>query len=187
MSNLVQQKSTCYLTVEGFAGTPDGFDTSSDIREQKGAEKMSTLSTTQITLLLFFLGSERKLDPIRIMKGLFIFTMEAPELWLPRESRYHFVAYSYGPYSRGVDFDLNRLTLQGYLRQSQAAGKSWNYYSLTEAGEKKATEIAGSFPPAAVTYLKSIREFVQGLGFRRLLDTIYAKYPEYAVNSVFKS
>lgn len=144
------------------------------------------LTKTQTTLLLFFLESERKLDPIRIMKGLFIFSMEAPPTWLPSDARYEFVAYSYGPYSRQVDADLNRLSLQGYLQQSRAAGKTWNYYSLSDKGTEKAVEIAKEYPPAAVRYLHKIREFVLGLTFRKLLDTIYERYPAYAVNSVFK-
>jgi hypothetical protein len=147
----------------------------------------SPLSKTQKTLLLFFLESEKKLDPIRIMKGLFIFTMEAPLRWMPPDDRYKFVPYSYGPYSREVDRDLNALTLRGYLQTSSAPGRSWSYYSLTQAGKEKAIEVSREFPPPAVTYLQQVREFVQRLSFRQLLDTIYKKYPKYAVNSVFKS
>lgn len=147
---------------------------------------MPTLTKAQATLLLFFLQSEKKLDPIRIMKGLFIFTMEAPPSWLAPESRYHFVPYSYGPYSREVDTDLNRLTLGGYIEQSQAPGRSWNYYSLSDKGKEEATQLLQEFPVPAVRYIQDVREFVLGLTFRKLLDTVYARYPTYAVNSVFK-
>lgn len=147
---------------------------------------MSQLTVTQKTLLLFFLGSERRLDPIRIMKGLFIFTMEAPEPWLPSATRYEFVPYSYGPYARQIDIDLNRLKLLGLLQSSQAPGRHWDYYSLTEQGQAKAVELESSLDPRAVTYLHKVREFVLGLSFSRLLDTIYERYPDYAVNSVFK-
>src|ERR1700694_2121808 len=146
----------------------------------------TSLTKSQIALLLFFQGSERKVDPIRIMKGLFIFSQEAPEAWFRKSERYSFIAYAYGPYSRQVDADIDRLALRGYIQASQAPGKSWSYYTLSEAGKAIAKEVQSSIDPKAVTYLHQVREFVLGLTFRRLLDTIYARYPDYAVNSVFK-
>ena len=146
----------------------------------------TSLTKTQAALLLFFQDSERKVDPIRIMKGLFIFSMEAPEAWFPKDERYSFIAYSYGPYSRQVDVDLDRLTLKGYLQTSRAPGKTWSYYTLSESGKSAAKELQTSIDPKAVNYLHQVREFVLGLTFRRLLDTVYARYPDYAVNSVFK-
>jgi hypothetical protein len=143
-------------------------------------------SPTQSILLLFFLDSPKVLDPIRIMKGIFIFTMESPLAWLPQESRYQFVPYSYGPYSRQIDADLNRLKLQGLLTSSQAAGRNWDYYSLTEQGTATALELKRTLDPKALAYLHRVREFVLSLSFRKLLDSVYERYPAYAVKSVFK-
>lgn len=147
----------------------------------------SSLTKTQDTLLLFFLESDKRIDPIRVMKGLFIFTMEAPPEWISPDVRYKFVPYSYGPYSREIDSDLRHLTASGYLLQSSAPGRSWSYYSLSDAGKEKANQISHEFPPAAVAYMKKVREFVSELSFRQLLNTVYKRYPKYAVNSVFKS
>ena len=154
---------------------------------QIGTPATVGLSWRQGTLLLFFSGSDRALDPIRVMKGLFVFTMEAPEKWLPRDERYEFKAYSYGPYSSQVSNDLDYLSSKGFLQTTQAPGKSWSYYALSENGASIASSLAPSFDPNAVEYLRKLREFVASLSFRQLLDTVYAKYPEYAVNSVFKS
>lgn len=147
---------------------------------------MSSLTKTQIALLLFFQDSGRKVDPIRIMKGLFIFSQEAPEAWFPKDERYTFTPYSYGPWSRQVDADLDSLTLKGLLQTSQAPGKTWSYYTLSETGKAAVKELQSSLDPKAVSYLHQVREFVLKLSFRSLLDTVYARYPEYAVNSVFK-
>lgn len=144
------------------------------------------LTWPQATVLEFLSGSDKQLDPIRIMKGLFVFSMEAPEAWLPKEERHHFVPYSYGPYSQQVNSDLGQLGIKGYVQMTLVPGKSWSYYSLTSEGESVAERIAPAFNPAAIDYLRRLREFVVNLSFRQLLDTIYAKYPEYAVNSVFK-
>ena len=145
-----------------------------------------SITPAQAVLLLFFLDSKKSLDPIRIMKGLFIFTMEAPEVWMPRSNRYQFVPYSYGPYARQVDLDLSRLKLQGLLTSAPALGRNWDYYSLTEEGAAKALELKRTLNPKAVEYLHQVREFVLSLSFSKLLDTVYARYPAYAVKSVFK-
>jgi hypothetical protein len=144
------------------------------------------LGKSQIALLLFLQDSEHNVDPIRLMKGMFIFTMEAPETWLARYERYQFIPYSYGPYSRNVDDDLDQFVKHGYVRVSKIPGKTWNYYSLSAEGEAKARELAASLPADAAVYLRRVREFVLKLSFRKLLDTVYAKYPAYAVKSVFK-
>src|SRR5712672_885966 len=123
----------------------------------------ASLTKSQIALLLFFQDSKHKVDPIRIMKGLFIFSMEAPEAWLPNDERYSFVPYSYGPWSREVDADLDRLALAGFLQASRAPGKSWSYYALSDAGKQVAKELQSSIDPKAVTYLHQVREFVLGL------------------------
>jgi hypothetical protein len=168
------------------ADTPDSTPFSPAFGAQERCRNMPPLTPTQATLLLYFLGSDRKLDPIRIMKGLFVFTMEAPQSWVSTDSRYRFFAHSWGPYSREVDNDLNKLSLHGYLQESQAQGKNWSYYSLTEEGRRKAQEVAQQFPAPAVAYLSTVREFLLKLSFRKLLDTIYARYPDYAANSLFK-
>lgn len=147
----------------------------------------ASLSKPQITLLLFFKGSSRQLDPIRIMKALFVFNMESPERLLPKDARYEFVPYSYGPYSAQVSADLDYLSMEGYLQATQAAGKSWNYYALSVKGESLASRLISSFDPATIDYLHRLREYVAALPFRNLLNVVYAKYPEYAVKSVFMS
>lgn len=144
------------------------------------------LGKSQTALLLFLLDSEHNVDPIRLMKGMFIFSMEAPETWLASYERYQFIPYSYGPYSRNVDDDLDQLVEHGYVRVTKIPGKTWNYYSLSKEGEAKARELGASLPADAAIYLRRVREFVLKLSFRKLLDTVYAKYPAYAVKSVFK-
>src|SRR5438132_12224888 len=63
----------------------------------------------EAALLLFLEDSEQRLDPIRIMKGMFLFSMEAPEAWLGKYERFQFIPYSYGPYSKGLHDSLDQL------------------------------------------------------------------------------
>lgn len=144
------------------------------------------LTLRQATLLLYIDSGEEQLDPIRIMKGMFVFTMEAPAQWLPREQRYEFVPYTYGPYSAQVNADLNTLSLLGYVNSHSVPGRSWLYYSSSEKGKRAAESLASTYNKEALDYLQRLRQFIVGLSFRSLLNVVYQKYPEYAVNSVFK-
>jgi uncharacterized protein YwgA len=144
------------------------------------------LTKTQAIQLLFFLGADRELDPIRIMKGLFLFNMKARPHWLSQEARYTFEPYSYGPYSSQLTSDLRSLSLKGYLQSSQAQGQSWSYYRLTDKGRIAARQHEPQINPRAVAYLHTLREYVSELSFKALLNAVYAMYPQYAVKSVFK-
>jgi uncharacterized protein len=140
----------------------------------------------ETALLLFLQDSEHRLDPIRIMKGMFIFSMEAPEKWLATYERYQFIPYSWGPYSKDLDDSLDQLVQHGYIKISKMAGKSWNYYYLSDKGKEEARKLAKTLPPEAEGYLRKIRDFVLRVDFKTLLDTVYKKYPAYATKSVFK-
>ncbi len=138
-------------------------------------------------ILLLFLGiGSGELDPIKIMKGLFLFSIETPEEWLQPEARYDFKAYNYGPCSFQVYTDLDQLSLRGYIKSKEVQKSSWGYYSVTSEGAKIVPYIIKNLDTRVVVYLKEIREFVSKLSFRSLLEVIYKRYPKYASNSVFK-
>jgi hypothetical protein len=145
------------------------------------------LSLRQQTLLAFLGGGDgQEIDPVRIMKGLFLFGQEAPSGWIPAEGRYDFEPYNYGPCSFDIYADLDALQRRGYIRTTAVAGRSWQYYSLTAAGVATLGEVVASMHPEALRYLGEIRQFVMKLPFRSLLQAVYQRYPDYAVNSVFR-
>jgi hypothetical protein len=139
-------------------------------------------------ILLIFLDTDKKqeLDPIRIMKGLFLFVKEAPSNWLQPDARYHFEACNYGPCSYQIYTDLDILKAYGYVKSTVSPGNSWAYYSLTPEGHKLAQRLSDEINHHVVMYLKTIRNFVIKLSFRSLLEVVYKRYPDYAKNSAFK-
>jgi uncharacterized protein YwgA len=144
------------------------------------------LTPRQEALLAFLgAGSNKKLDPICVQKGMFILAMETPEDWLPSEARYHFEPYRYGPYSPEIYYDLDKLEGYGYVTTTRVLGQSWNYYSLTPEGQELARSTAEGMDNRAVEYFRRLRNFVGELSFRKLLTTVYEHYPAYAINSVF--
>ncbi len=145
------------------------------------------LTPRQLSLLAFIADAgPRDLDPVRIMKGQFLIAKEAPDSWLPLDDRYQFEPYHYGPYAPAVYADLDLLEARGLVRSSGVPGKSWKYYSLTEQGADAAKAAVSAMPPGLVGYLGRVRAYVTQLTFSQLLEAVYARYPEYAINSVFK-
>lgn len=146
----------------------------------------TNISARQQRLLVFLGAGQDILDPIRIMKGMFIFEMKAPSAWVLDETKYNFVPYNYGPFSPQVYSDLETLHEMGYVSIQQAQNRSWNYYSLTDEGQEESEAVITQMDTRMVDYLKSLRGFVSAVSFRQLLESVYTEFPDFAVNSVFK-
>jgi hypothetical protein len=139
-------------------------------------------------ILLFFLASNKDIefDPIKMMKGLFLFAMETPPDWIPVDGRYQFEPYDYGPCSFQVYNDLNLLKKLGYIKSREAPGYTWEYYSLAPQGEKLVNKLKIEMDNHVLEYLGNISNFVSKYSMRSLLEMIYRVYPKYTVNSIFK-
>ncbi len=150
-------------------------------------EGTKQLTPRQKTLLAF-LGSdaEQELNPIRVMKGLFLISQETPKDWLDTGARYEFVPYHYGPCSFPIYDDLDCLQRLGYVKTMEVPGRSWKYYTLSAEGVSVANAVIKEFRPELRKYLKDVRAFVARLSVRQLLDVIYKAYPSLATNSIFK-
>lgn len=138
-------------------------------------------------LLLIALDGDREgLDPIRVQKGLFLL---AEEGGLPVGERYYFVPYNYGPMSPRVYMDVELLVRQDLVERRTVNGQRWRRLRATAAGHARAVhvqEAAGAREREAIERLREIRGLITSLGFTRLLEAIYRRYPAYAERSVFR-
>ena len=137
-------------------------------------------------LLLAIALDAEGLDPIRVQKAMFLFAQEGGP---PTAERYAFVAYNYGPMSRGVYRDVEGLVRRGLLERRPVEGQRWSSLRATDAGHARALErldVAMAREPAVVARLREIVRTVQRLDFAGLLDIVYGRYPEYAERSVFR-
>jgi uncharacterized protein YwgA len=137
-------------------------------------------------LLLAIAVDADGLDPIRVQKAMFLFAQEAG---VSAAERYSFVAYNYGPMSRGVYRDVEALVRRGLLERRPVEGQRWSSLQATDAGHARARErleATMAREPAAAARLREIVRTVQALDFAGLLDIVYARYPEYAKRSVFR-
>lgn len=150
--------------------------------------------TPKQEVLLTFLGLPAQgqaagpMDPVRIMKGLFVFAQEIPKTdWVDKTALYSFVPYLYGPCSFEVYRDLDHLAACGYVRKTRREGCTWDLYASTQEGLSLAQEMRPKINLSAHRYMRAVKEFVTGLTFSELLRAIYHHYPAYAVNSIFKT
>ena len=143
--------------------------------------------TTKDWLLLFVClaapeeSEPTSLEPVHIMKGMFLFAMEGGR---PSGELYDFEPYHYGPFSPEVYRDLDALVAEDLIQAEKVAGQTWSVYYPTPRGTQKAQALGTAADPDVVTRLIEIRQYVVGLPFARLLREIYAKYPRFAARSL---
>ena len=136
-------------------------------------------------LLLFIAekpdNKEAKLDPIRIMKGMFYFTNKSN---IP--SIYEFEPYHLGPVSFSIYDDLDTLIETGYVTTEDVPGETWKNYLVTEAGLSQAQELKSQTNAESLDILREQKNLVSSLGFIDLLKKVYKEYPTYASESIFR-
>lgn len=135
------------------------------------------------TLLVLSAASGATLSPVQLQKALFLFGKNAPGAI--KGAFYNFKPYNYGPFDATVYADARTLDAEGLAVAGERPSRSWSEYSITPDGMKRAAEIEAELSPEAKSYLASIVAWVRRVSFEDLLRTVYARYPEYAANSVF--
>ncbi len=128
------------------------------------------------------------LDPIRIMKGMFLFQHEdAPDLVsVLHGAPYEFEAYAYGPFTAAIYHDLNELRSLGLVRSEPVPGRTYFRWSLTEDGAMAAADLVNGLPPDRLRRLRHAKQLVLSKGFAALLRYVYQRHPQYATESVAK-
>ena len=138
--------------------------------------------------LLLYLGlptdenvPPKPLDPIRVMKGMFLFVQEGGD---EAAGLYFFEPYHYGPCSFDVYGDLDELQAQGLIETEASPGATWSLYRLTPDGVERFGRLLKTAPPRLVDRLRQAKAFVLARTFLQLLRDVYRKYPEFSVNSI---
>lgn len=135
------------------------------------------------TLLVLSAAQGEPLSPVQLQKALFLFGQNAPGAI--KGPFYDFKPYNYGPFDASIYTDAKALDADGLVFVGERPGRSWSEYSVTPDGAERAKGIAAELSPEAKSYLETIVAWVKRVSFEDLLQTVYARYPEYAVNSVF--
>jgi hypothetical protein len=133
-------------------------------------------------------GQGAALDPIRVMKGIFLFQNQNPaEQRAPlADAPYEFEPYAYGPFTPTIYSDLDELAAHGLVEKLPIPGRTYARWRLTAPGR---VHVAGlleqrEIPGDALDRLRTAKRLVLTKNFAGLLRHVYARYPEYARESV---
>jgi len=136
-------------------------------------------------LVLALAAAEGKpLSPVQLQKTLFLLQKELP--WAVGGEFYTFRPYNYGPFDSAIYADATTLAAQNLVAVENIPGQRWSGYAITIHGRERANALSKQISSQALSYLQSLTKWVQSVSFRDLLKAVYSKYPEYAVNSVFR-
>ena len=124
------------------------------------------------------------MSPVQIQKALFLFGQEAGSA--VGTEFYSFEPYDYGPFDAAIYVDLRRFTNEGHVRRQWHPGRSWKSYAITGSGRHAALALEPDADTRLTEFLERIVAWVKARSFSDLLRSVYAAYPEFAENSVFR-
>lgn len=135
-------------------------------------------------IMLAFLGLKTgpyEVDQIRAMKAMFLLSREGDD---EIRALYNFSPYHFGPFDTGVYEDLENLRDAGSVNITVSPGNRIKLYVLTPSGTQQAAKAIAALKQEDAEQLQELKTFVTSVGFTDLLQTVYRKYPDSAVNSV---
>ena len=124
------------------------------------------------------------MSPVQIQKALFLFGQEVGGSIGTKF--YSFEPYDYGPFNAAIYADLRRMTGAGHVRAEWSPERSWKSYTITGSGRNAALVLETDADTRLTEFLGRIVVWVKEQSFSDLLRSVYAAYPEFAVNSVFR-
>ncbi len=137
------------------------------------------------TLLVIDAAGSHGIDPVQLQKCLFLLGRNCPQI--PAENYYHFQPYNYGPFDITIYQDAEMLQRQGFVSIQKTAWRKWAEYFVTPQGKERAQALkTNEVGPEVSGYLQRLVDWARGLSFEELIKTIYAHYPEFRANSVFR-
>jgi len=140
--------------------------------------------TPKTQLLLFLAANPKPANPIRIMKGLFLFAQAVNEGKLQRTETFQFKPMNYGPCSLDVYQELDSLMKEGFVKPEPVPGETWKRYCITDAGLNYLQQNQTPEEKPLTDFLGKIRSWCDAQSFTTLLQAVYRAYPDFAVNSV---
>ena len=141
------------------------------------------LNNKEWILLVLALVEEKSLTPIQLQKCLFLVGRKIST----GKDYYNFKPYDYGPFALEIYRDAEELEKEGLINIVYASNFRWKLYSITPKGKKVVDEIEKRVLQSNIDMINTeIVGWVLEKGFRELVKKIYQKYPDFAVNSVFR-
>lgn len=143
------------------------------------------LNRRQWLLLALSEAPGNLMSQVQIQKTMFLFGQDAGKE-LDR-GFYSFAPYDYGPFDPAIHRDLRTLESDGLVRKMWMEGRGLRRYAVTRQGRERAECLRDEADPRLRDFLAKTVSWVAEQSFSSLIRNVYAAYPQYAVNSVFRN
>ena len=142
------------------------------------------MDRTDWTLLAIAAAEGDRLTPVQLQKALFLIGQTVPSV--DQSNFYSFKPYNYGPFCQTIYADAEDLSARGFISIVSGPGQTWSNYQITPQGTERAQELLAQLDDHQKNYLKGLISWLKGLSFEQLLSYVYERFPDYAVNSMFR-
>ncbi len=140
------------------------------------------MTRKELLLLVLSMAGDDHLTPVQLQKSLFLIGENCRQV--VHGDVYEFEPYNYGPFCRAIYEDMQSSDMLPLVKITRRPGRSWAEYGATAKGLEKARAIDVS--EEIRDYVRRVVAWTQRLSFADLVKAIYAKYPDYKKNSVFR-
>jgi len=127
-------------------------------------------------------GQNATFSPVQVQKLFFVIDREVPHR--VGGPFFDFAPYDYGPFDSAVYDELDRMKSIGIVF-IDASGR-YRRYSLTDDGFQMGVFELQKLPSDIQKFFSGLTAWVRKLDFQQLVASIYNKYPDMKVNSVFR-
>jgi hypothetical protein len=127
-------------------------------------------------------GSNVAFTPVQVQKLFFLLDREGAHL--VEGPHFSFEPYDYGPFDKAVYECLDNLSNRGLV--AILSNGRYRSYALTAQGYEVGRQMLSSLPLPSRNYISELATWVRGLSFQQLVSSIYNRYPDMKVNSVFQ-
>lgn len=146
-----------------------------------------------IPLALAWVGDEEPIDGrTRLQKMVFVMQQELVESGALRgDQLYEFFAYDYGPFSKELAEDIDRMMEDGLIDETDVEydddGNLKYIYTLESLGRSVLEkEIGTKGANEVIEKARRIKQrYNEELSLPEVIDEVYSEYPEFAENSVY--
>lgn len=127
----------------------------------------------------------------RLQKMVFLLEKEVEQIEeTPIDSsRYDFIPYDYGPFSKKLYDDLDYLSAEGLIddfEEKMNDGQVKYNYELTSDGEEFVeSQLNSSESELIIELAEEMKTRYNNVPLSALIDYVYSEYPKYAENSVW--
>lgn len=127
-------------------------------------------------------GQGSTFTPVQVQKLFFLIDREAAHL--VDGPHFHFRPYDYGPFDKTVYSEIDALASAGKAVVHNTG--RYRMYALTNEGHADGQVALTKLPKAARDYFAALSPWIRGLSFEQLVASVYNKYPDMKVNSIFR-